>query len=183
MRLLILLAFLIPPSLAQAQMKLIDDFETPGTASLGGRWQLSTDRVMGGVSTGRASYGTWQGNQGLLLQGQVSTANNGGFVQVSLPFAGGLDASAYRGVELKVRGNDQTYQVHLRDRSTRWPWQVYRADYATDGTWQTIHLPFEAFTRSSGRGALDPGNLRRIGLVAGYDDFQAELIVTEVRLY
>lgn len=180
--LLIILAMI---QTAVAQSLLIDDFEAKGTASIGGQWQWSTDQVMGGVSTGRAQYVDWQGDQGVLIQGQVSTANNGGFIQVSLSFGGLLDASAYAGIELRVRGNGQPYWLHLRDRSSRLPWQVFNAAYQTDGSWQRVRVPFTDFAPYAGttRGTLNPAALRQIGLVAGYADFAAELIVSEVRFY
>ena len=126
--------------------QLIDDFETRGQASIGGQWQWFTDQVMGGVSVGQASYVDWQGDQGLLIRGQVSTANNGGFIQAALRFDGFLDASGFEGIELRVRGDGQTYHLHLRDRSTRLPWQVYTATYETSGDWQTVRVPFQRFS-------------------------------------
>lgn len=183
MRALLLALFL--PTFAQAQSMLIDDFETAGTASFGGRWSWSTDQVMGGVSEGQAQYVAAEDGQGVLIQGQVSTANNGGFIQISLPFQGPLDASAYKGVELRVRGDGQDYHIHLRDRSTRWPWQVFTASFETSGGWQTIRVPFEKFRPYSRRTAstLDPSSLRQIGLVAGYADYEAELVVGAVGFY
>lgn len=165
--------------------QVIDDFETPGEASIGGRWQWFTDQVMGGVSVGQASYVEREGDTGLLIQGQVSTANNGGFVQAALSFDGLLDASAYEGVELRVKGDGKPYHLHLRDRSTRLPWQVYTATYETTGAWQTIRVPFTAFTPYSkrGNGKVNPSALRQIGLVAGYADIEADLLVMDVRFY
>ncbi|MFK7828914.1 MAG: hypothetical protein AB8B57_03965 [Congregibacter sp.] len=38
------------------QTQLIDDFSQPGTAVSGTAWEFVSDRVMGGVSTGSASF-------------------------------------------------------------------------------------------------------------------------------
>ena len=43
-----------------------------------GNWAYLADTVMGGVSQGRAEFS----NGALRLTGQVSTENNGGFIQV-----------------------------------------------------------------------------------------------------
>ena len=183
--LLLALILCASPTLALAQHMLIDDFETPGQASLGGRWSWSTDQVMGGVSDGQAQYVPAEGGQGIHLQGQVSTANNGGFIQISLAFAGLLDASDFTGIELRVRGDGQPYYLHLRDRNTRLPWQVFTARYETSGSWQSVRVPFSAFAPYSSRtgGTLDPSALRRIGLVAGYADTMADLTIGDVRFY
>ena len=168
-----------------ATAQLIDDFETPGEASMGGRWQWFTDQVMGGVSVGQASYIKRGGDTGLLIKGEVSTANNGGFIQAALSFDGLLDASAFEGIELRIKGDGQPYHLHLRDRSTRLPWQVYTATYETTGSVQTIRVPFDAFAPYSkrGNGKVNAAALRQIGLVAGYADIEVELLVMDVRFY
>ena len=57
------------------------------------------------------------------LQGEVSLANNGGFVQASLDLsvARFLDSGAYRGIELDACGNGVRYNVPLRTADTRTP--------------------------------------------------------------
>ena len=172
---------------AQAQTEdeiLIDDMSQAPLTSYGGQWQLSTDRVMGGISQGSARMIRENDRLAIEMTGNVSTANNGGFVQVSMRLQPRLDATGYRGVELDVRGDGHPYWVHLRDRNTRWPWQVYHAAYETTGDWQTVRLPFasfQAYHRTTRR--LDPSSITRIGLVAGYDDFQAHLKIVRVSVY
>ncbi len=56
-----------------------------------------------------------------------------------------LDASAYRGLRLTVRGNDQQYSLHLRTPDATRPWQSYRAHFTAAARWQTFDLPFAAF--------------------------------------
>jgi len=178
-----LLTLLMPPS-ASADILLIDDFSDARQAAFGGRWTWSTDQVMGGVSSGSAQIFREGGQESARIEGQVSTANNGGFIQIRLPFAEPFDASAFEGIGLRVQGNGVPYWVHLRDAQARRPWHVFRAGYDTDGSVQTITLPFEAFEGyRQGLGALDTRALISIGLVAGYDDFDADLRVYEVWLY
>ena len=58
--------------------KIIDDF----TDSPEKRWQFYTDQVMGGVSEGGASIRLDSEGPYVRLEGSVSTANNGGFIQI-----------------------------------------------------------------------------------------------------
>ena len=63
-------------SVRVAEAMLIDDFNDPGGHSrLGTPWRLVTDRVMGGVSTGRVSFEEIQGRRCLCLSGDVSLDN------------------------------------------------------------------------------------------------------------
>lgn len=73
------------------------------------RWRYIGDNVMGGVSSGRAQITA----EGLNLTGQVSTDNNGGFIQVRREFEDGLSADV-SALVLKVRGNGERYTVFLR---------------------------------------------------------------------
>ncbi len=58
--------------------KIIDDFtENPEE-----RWQFYTDQVMGGVSEVGASVRVDSEGPYVRLEGSVSTANNGGFIQI-----------------------------------------------------------------------------------------------------
>ena len=63
---------------------IIDDFTQLPDSTIGGRWSYTSDRVMGGVSNGGGGYDEVDGRMAIRLFGQVSTANNGGFIQVSL---------------------------------------------------------------------------------------------------
>ena len=79
---------------------LIDDRSAPDLLScLGTRWRGVSDTVMGGVSQGRLSVAAELGRPCLCLQGEVSLANSGGFVQASLDLsvAGFLDSGVYAG--------------------------------------------------------------------------------------
>ena len=47
-----------------------------------GQWSYFADTVMGGVSEGSAKFVNNGSVEAIRLTGQVSTANNGGFIQV-----------------------------------------------------------------------------------------------------
>lgn len=148
------------------------------------RWRFFTDRVMGGVSDGSVAFLTEGGNGFARLSGRVSTANNGGFVQMQTRLDAGAPPGA-AGVRLVVRGDGQRYFVHLRDRGTRRPWHYYRASFPTTAAWDEIRIPFEAF-EFSGAGLshkLTPGSLVSLGIVAFGRDHEALVEVSEVSFY
>ena len=166
---------------------VIDDFADPGLISrLGTRWRAVSDQVMGGVSQPSLSHDSIDGRACLRLGGHVRLDNNGGFIQASLDLASDgrpLDASFYQGVRLVVRGNGESYSVHLRSPATVRPWQSYRAHFIADAAWRTVELPFSAFVPHRLEQPLDVSRLRRIGLVAIGREFQADLAVCELAFY
>ena len=63
------------------------------------RWRLVTDTVMGGVSQGVLSRKTVAARDAVRMRGDVSTENNGGFIQIALNLADdgrSIDASNFR---------------------------------------------------------------------------------------
>ena len=94
-----------------------------------------------------------------------------------------LDASAYTGIRLVVRGNGEQYSVHLRTPDVVRSWQSYRAQFHAGSSWATIDIPFDAFTRHRIELPLDTTRLRRIGLVAIGRAFSADLMVSRLSLY
>jgi len=165
---------------------VIDDLsQNFPVASIGTSWRLFTDRVMGGVSHATLVRDTVAGRPAIRMRGDVSLENNGGFVQMSLDLTtdlGFTDASAWRGVELDVIGNDQEYNVHLRTGDLSRPWQSYRQSFKADGQWRTIRLRFENFLPHRADLPLDTRRLRRIGVVAIGRIFAVDLAVGGVRL-
>ena len=184
-RLLAILGALLV-SASAADTLLIDDFAVAGGPSrLGTPWRLVTDAVMGGVSAGGLSSGQIDGRRALCLRGEVRLENNGGFVQATLDLApeGDLDASAYTGIRLLVRGNGEAYNLHLKTADLRLPWQSYRSSFQTGPEWREIRLPFGGFEPHRIGLPLDAGHLRSLGLVAIGRAFSAELCVAEIGLY
>lgn len=166
---------------------VIDDFSREdGRSALGTAWRLFTDRVMGGVSTAASGYDVVAGRRCLRLRGEVSLANNGGFVQVALPLlveGGPFDASAFRGVRLRVRGNGETYHVHLRSPNNTRPWQYYSAEFSAGPEWRWVNLPFADFRPKNLRRPLDASRLLRIALVAIDREFRADVAVSGLEFF
>lgn len=172
---------------AESDTMLIDDFSRQDFVSkLGTQWRAVSDRVMGGVSEASLVYDAVDGKACLRLTGDVRLENNGGFIQAALDLAQPgkrLDASAYTGIRLVVRGNDQQYSLHLRTPDAVRPWQSYRAHFNAGPEWQTIDLPFDTFVPYRLELALDTRKLTRIGLVAIGREFSADLLIARVSLY
>ena len=164
---------------------LIDD-RSSGTllSALGTEWRLVTDQVMGGISSGTLKVDSYKNQDCLHLQGEVSTENNGGFIQIALDLTTdkSFDASTYSGIELKVAGNDETYNVHLRTTNLWFPWQSYRASFKTSSDWQTLFIPFTAFEPYRTGQTLHLDRLKRIGLVAIGKDFTSNLCLGSIAL-
>lgn len=146
-------------------------------------WRVFTDRVMGGVSSANVIPTVVDGLRCVRLRGQVSLENNGGFVQASLDLGEALDGSAYRGIELKVCGNGEIYNLHLRTDDTCIVWQSYRASFQAGTHWQTIRLAFDDFEPHRIDIPLDRSRLRRLGVVAIGRAMQADICLAGISLY
>lgn len=150
----------------------------------GSGWTYVSDQVMGGVSTGGATFETQVGQTVLRLSGDVSTQNRGGFIQARKTLDGLLPAQA-QGVVLSVSGNDETYFVHLRTSRTLLPWQYYQASFDVTGTWSEVRIPFADFA-PSGRllpKAVNTRTVKSLGIVAYGHDHTADLLVRSVGFY
>lgn len=158
---------------------------TPGfDSALGTRWRVFTDRVMGGVSQATLEYDEVEGEPCLRLRGGVRLDNGGGFVQMALDLGEGpLDASAWRGLRLRVNGNGERYNLHLRTPDLSRPWQSYRAAFTAGPGWRDVDLPFAGFEAHRTEAAFDPRRLVRVGLLGIGRAFQTDVCLAGVSLY
>ncbi len=149
-----------------------------------GKWSFFSDTVMGGVSEGKAGYVNSDIGKALRLTGNVSTANNGGFIQVRIDVASGI-AKGKTGIVLKARGNGEQYFLHLRNSSTLLPWQYYQAGFQTSQNWREIRLPFENFKKSSTfmNAAINVDTIKSIGIVAFGKNYYADISVIYLDFY
>lgn len=163
-----------------AEDMLTDRFEDlPET-----RWMLVSDGVMGGVSAGIVEFVEEDGRSHARLTGEVSTANNGGFLQIRRELSEGAPEDA-TGVRIVVRGNDQRYFVHLRTSGTLLPWQYYQSGFSANQDWTEALLPFTSFRRSGSllREVPRADSLTSIAIVAFGRDHTVEVEVKEVSFY
>ena len=186
---LLLLGFLINlavDKIVSAQDLIIDDRSSGNlSTNLGTQWRLVTDQVMGGVSKGELNLDDYKGRNCLCMRGNVSTDNNGGFVQIALDLSQGepLDASAYTGVEFSVAGNNEPYNVHFRTTDLWLPWQSYRFTFKASPEWQTIRIPFAGLEAYRTTTKFRQDKLKRIGLVGIGRNFKADLCVASIKFY
>ena len=161
---------------------MIDNFDADSMV----RWSYVSDQVMGGVSEGSAKMVTDRdnGDSYAHMVGSVSTANNGGFIQLRTSLSAGVDKNA-AGVYIKARGNGQKYYIHLRTRGTMLPWQYYQGTFDVSDQWQVIRLPLDAFKASGSwiRKSALPKSIRSIGIVAYGRNHQADIQISEIGFY
>ncbi|MCA3654153.1 MAG: CIA30 family protein [Methylobacterium sp.] len=148
------------------------------------RWRFFADTVMGGVSSGNLAFVTEGGRVHARMTGKVSTANNGGFIQIRMNLANPPPAEI-EGVRLVLRGNHQLYFVHLRTTGTLLPWQYYQAGFEVGMEWNEVRLPLARFkpSRSMTSTIASAESLRSIGIVAYGRDHEAEIEIREVAFY
>lgn len=155
------------------------------TSNLGTKWQLVTDNVMGGLSSGQLTLDTYKGKKCLRMRGDVTTENNGGFVQIALSLSERdvFDASGYTGVEIQVAGNNELYNIHFRTDALWFPWQSYRYSFTADSDWQTYRIPFSELEKYKTFNSFSQDEIKRIGLVAIGREFQADLCLATIGFY
>ena len=143
-------------------------------------WAYLADTVMGGVSKGGAEFAAGA----LRLTGQVSTANNGGFIQVRTRIDPS-ETSDKTGIRIKVKGNGEIYYLHIRNASARLPWHYYTASFQTNEKWKDIAIPFEEFEKSATfmPKKLKANTIKTIGLVAYGKDHNADVSIANLEFY
>ena len=170
--------------------KTFADEETlsyPFNADSGRYWQYVSDRVMGGVSDGQVTLEQDGEMYFARLTGNVSTANNGGFIQLraGVSFADSeKDGKQLKGVRLNVRGNGETYYIHIRTNESWSPSDYYAATFKAGSEWKMIDLPFKTFKRRwSKDSVLDPKKIRSFGIVAYGRDHISDVSVSTIDFY
>ena len=176
----VLIVTLFGVSLVMASEKPFESFNPNKSRS----WSFFTDGVMGGVSNGKAFLGKSGSDSFVRLEGKVSTANNGGFIQIRHSLTKSLDENI-QGISLKVRGNGEKYYVFIRTSSTLLPWQFYNASFKTSKKWKVIKINLGAFQPSSSflRKTIKSSSIKSIGIVAYGRDHEAKIDVSEIYFF
>ena len=155
-----------------------DNFQNPA------QWSYISDNVMGGKSKGSVYYDMGQGSSIAYLSGNVTTKNNGGFIQIRKNLKDiNLKDAEY--VKITAKGNNQKYFVHFRTSGTILPWQYYQLSFTVTKEYKEFILPISEFKKSGSFQAskINPKNITSIGLVAFGRDHEAKLYVKEVNFY
>ena len=182
---LIVLILLIFIDKANSKIMVLDKLDNPGTTLQNQKWSFVTDGVMGGLSSGKVNIENIKGVPCYRMTGNVTTENNGGFIQMRTLMAPKIDTDKYQGIYLKVYGNNKYYSIHLRTRYTIAPWQYYSFDFFASKEWVEIKAPFKEFSKSNfyQPKKLENQEVNSIGLIAGFENFKANICMAEIGLY
>ena len=182
------LSLLVMIILSSKAIAAEEDLTFPFTADSGKYWQYVSDQVMGGVSDGKVTLEQDGEMYYARLTGNVSTKNNGGFIQLRAGVSFDnfeKDGKNLQGVRLNVRGNSETYYIHIRTNDTWYPSDYYSATFKADSDWQMIDLPFDNFKRRRGsnKKTLDAKNITSLAIVAYGRDFISDVSVSSIEFY
>ena len=146
------------------------------------KWEYVSDQVMGGISDGKAEIIDSEGLF-LRLSGDVSTKNNGGFIQVRSSKK--ILSDNFLGIKLKVRGNPSSYYIHLRTNSLIFPWQYYSGEFTVENNWRYVDIYLKDFKKSNfyQPSTFSSSEIKSIGFVAFGKDFEAQLDIMEAELF
>tara|TARA_Y100001970_G_scaffold242889_2_gene307698 strand:+ start:2406 stop:2957 length:552 start_codon:yes stop_codon:yes gene_type:complete len=149
-------------------------------------WGYISDRTMGGISNGQAFLDQEGNLKFATLKGNVSTANNGGFIQLrsTLSFIdiNNLERSL-DGVRLMVRGNGETYHIFIRTSKTRSYRDFYYATFIANENWELVDLPFKKFKHRFSESSLKGDDIRTFAIVAYGRDFVSDVSISEIIFY
>ena len=147
-------------------------------------WTYVADTVMGGQSEGTVEFIQNEKSSFARLSGNVTTENNGGFIQVRNKL-GARPVKGLSGIKINVRGNGETYYIHVRTNGTRLPWQYYQVSFVAGKDWSEVVLPFSEFAPSGGILSKTPKSekIKSVGIVAYGRDHTALLDVDSIGFY
>ena len=164
-----------------------EDLSFPFNADSGRYWQYVSDRVMGGVSDGKVILEQDGEMYYARLTGNVSTRNYGGVIQLrtAISFANSeKDGKNLQGVRLNVRGNGETYDIHIITNDRAYYGDYYSATFQADSDWKMIDLPFNTFERKRYNTLkLDAKNIRSFSITAYGRNFTSDVSVSTIEFY
>ena len=184
-KIIFLILFLLCKNNVSSKDMILDQLKNPKFTNQSQHWNFITDQVMGGVSTGKFIVQKLDGEMCYRMTGDVSTKNNGGFIQIRAKLSPEINSKDYTGLYVKVYGNEKKYNLHLRTGLTLAPWQYYSYTFATTKNWMEIRAPFEQFKKSNfyQPKSILGQNIKSVGLVAGFDDFKSDICLSEIGFY
>ena len=163
-----------------------DQISIPFTEENARYWQYISDQTMGGVSDGQAILDKDGDMIFARLTGNVSTANNGGFIQIrsNFSFVDLINTNKdLKGVLLNTKGNGETYHIFIRTSEDRSYRDFYSATFTANNNWEIVDLPFTKFKHRYSNRSLDGNDIRTFGIVAYGRDFVSDVSVSEISFY
>ena len=158
-----------------AETMFKDNFQEPN------QWNYVADTVMGGISTGSVEFKTIEGEAIAVLTGNVTTENNGGFIQIRRDLRR-VDLDNANSIKLIAKGNNQKYFVFLRTTGTKLPWQYYQSEFTVNENFNEFILPINEFKKSGMlmSNKINPKKITSIGIVAFGRDHYANISIKEL---
>jgi len=174
-RLLITFFFITISNNNFAETMFKDNFQEPS------QWNYVADTVMGGISTGGVEFKDIEDKTIAILTGNVTTENNGGFIQIRRDLRS-INLDSVNSIKLIAKGNNQKYFVFLRTTGTKLPWQYYQSEFTVNENFNEFILPINEFKKSGMlmSSKINPKKITSIGLVAFGRDHSAELFIKEI---
>ena len=163
-----------------------DQISIPFTEENARYWQYISDQTMGGVSDGQAILDKDGDMIFARLTGNVSTANNGGFIQIrtNFSFVDLINTNKdLKGVLLNTKGNGETYHIFIRTSEDRSYRDFYSATFTANDNWEIVDLPFTKFKHRYSNRLLDGNDIRTFGIVAYGRNFYSDVSVSEISFY
>ena len=116
-----------------------------------------------------------------LLTGNVTTENNGGFIQIRRDLRS-INLEDINLIKLIAKGNNQKYFVFLRTTGTKLPWQYYQSQFTVNENFNEFILPIDEFKKSGMlmSSKIDPKKITSIGIVAFGRDHYANISIKEL---
>ncbi len=181
----ILIFYLLLQDVSISKNMTLDNLNNKNLINQSQQWIFITDQVMGGLSSGSFEAEEIDGSKCYRMTGNVSTKNNGGFIQIRTKLKPEINTNNYKGIFIKVYGNEKNYSLHLRTPLTLAPWQYYSYSFFSTNRWTEIKAPFIEFKKSNfyqPKSILNQ-KIKSIGLVAGFEDFNADICLSEIGFY
>ena len=163
-----------------------DQISIPFTEENARYWQYISDQTMGGVSDGQAILDKDGDMIFARLTGNVSTDNNGGFIQIrtNFSFVDLINTNKdLKGVLLNTKGNGETYHIFIRTSKDRSYRDFYSATFTANDNWEIVDLPFTKFKHRYSNRSLDGNDIRTFGIVAYGRNFYSDVSVSEISFY
>ena len=184
-KIIFLILLLLCQNKVSSKNMILDQLENPKLTNQFQQWNFITDQVMGGVSTGKFIVDKVDGVKCYKMTGDVSTKNNGGFIQIRTKLNPEIKSKDYRGIYINVYGNEKSYNLHLRTGLTLAPWQYYSYTFFSSKKWIEIKAPFIEFKKSNfyQPKSILGQNIKSVGLVAGFNDFKSDICLGEIGFY
>ena len=144
-------------------------------------WRYIADDVMGGVSSGNVEYNIVEEDVIAVLKGNVSTENNGGFIQIRRDLKD-INLENANSVKLVAKGNSQKYYIFLRTTGTKLPWQYYKAEFTPIESFNEFILPIDKFEKSGMlmTSKINPKKITSVGIVAFGRNHSADITIKEL---